>query len=125
MWIILIPLGIVTGNQDTYIYASIPPSFPTFSLTNRFHIALEGENIVNILTEWLPVIQHKAHHCIGIDVALFTARLREDIFRGQIVERGVGCQVATTVPLPELKCGLRTRREGEKDGRRRREKIYM
>ena len=71
-----------------------------------FHIPLEGQHVVGILTQRPAVVQHIAQHPEGVYVALLAARLGEDVLRSKVVEGGVGVDVSTTVPFPKLECGL-------------------
>ena len=68
------------------------------------YIRLESEHVVIVLTEGFPlVVDSIAEHSKGEDITELTATLGENVLRGKIVQRGVGVDMLTRVPLTKLK----------------------
>ena len=68
------------------------------------YIRLESEHVVTVLTEGFPlVVDGIREHPKGVDITELTATLGEDILRGKVVQRGIGVNMLTGVPLTKLK----------------------
>ena len=68
------------------------------------YIRLESEHVIIVLTEGFPlVVDGIAEHPKGVDITELTATLGEDILWSKVVQRGVGVDMLTRVPLTKLK----------------------
>ena len=79
-----------------------------YTHTYLFHILLEGEQIIVVWKQGLPlVVDRVGQHPVGEHVAHLVAGLGHDVLWGKIVQRGVADGgLCLGVPFPELEAGM-------------------